>query len=72
MINVAVKPRLRPREAEIMRLFALGHTREEVAGLLHISPDTVKTHVFNIKIRLDANNTKHAIAISLVNGLITI
>ena len=36
------------RETEILALIAAGHTNEEMAEKLFISPHTVKTHVYNI------------------------
>jgi two-component system response regulator NreC len=35
---------LSPRETEILRLIALGHTSAEIAGTLHLSRRTVETH----------------------------
>jgi two-component system response regulator NreC len=35
---------LSPRETEILRLIALGHTSAEIAGKLHLSRRTVETH----------------------------
>ncbi|WP_067971326.1 AAA family ATPase [Nocardiopsis trehalosi] len=38
---------LSPREREIVRLAAAGHTNREIAALLYLSPRTVETHVAN-------------------------
>lgn len=35
---------LSPRETEILRLIALGHTSTEIAGQLHLSRRTIETH----------------------------
>lgn len=35
---------LSPRETEVLRLIALGHTSAEIAGKLHLSRRTVETH----------------------------
>jgi DNA-binding NarL/FixJ family response regulator len=36
---------LSPREREVGQLVASGHSNEEVAQILHISPRTVEKHV---------------------------
>jgi len=64
--------RLTPREAEVLQYAAHGKTLEEVAATLGISRETVKTHVFNVRLRLDALNLGHAIAISVARGLISV
>jgi two-component system response regulator NreC len=45
---------LTPREVEVLRLIALGHTSVEIARKLHLSPRTVETHRAHIhkKLRL--------------------
>ena len=35
---------LTPRETEVLRLIALGHTSAEIAGKLHVSRRTIETH----------------------------
>ncbi len=42
------------REIEILSMLAIGATNEEIADKLFISPNTVKTHIYNIfkKIRV--------------------
>lgn len=38
------KDRLTPREREVLRLIALGHTSVEIAAALGLSPRTIETH----------------------------
>jgi DNA-binding NarL/FixJ family response regulator len=47
--------RLTPREREVLRLIALGHTSVEIARKLGLSPRTIETHRARIhrKLRLD-------------------
>jgi DNA-binding CsgD family transcriptional regulator len=59
---------LSPREREILTLLAGGDTAESVAGELVLSPYTVRTHVRNIKDKLGARTTAHAIAIAMRRG----
>jgi len=61
---------LTPRETEIMVWISKGKSRWEVAAILGISEDTVKTHLENVRRKLKASNTTHAIAIALLHGLI--
>jgi DNA-binding CsgD family transcriptional regulator len=55
-------PLLSPREREVLELVAGGRTNEEVAGLLFISPVTVKAHLRHIYEKLGARNRVEAIA----------
>lgn len=49
------------REHEVLKLIARGHTNQEVAELLFVSPNTVKTHLANIFAKLDVNRRTQAI-----------
>lgn len=64
--------RLTRREAEVIRFTAQGKTLEEVAQILSISRHTVKTHIFNARLRLDATNLMQLVAVSVSRGLISI
>jgi two-component system nitrate/nitrite response regulator NarL len=48
----AVLDTLTPREAEVLWRAAHGHTNRKIADALVISPETVKTHVRNILLKL--------------------
>jgi DNA-binding NarL/FixJ family response regulator len=47
---------LTPREEEILLVLAHGRTNSEIAGELHISLSTVKTHVASLMAKLGARN----------------
>lgn len=47
---------LSPREQEVTALVCLQYTNREIASRLHISPETVKTHVARILIKLGLPN----------------
>lgn len=64
--------RLTKRETQIMNLMARGRTYDEIALELNIGVETIKTHVFNIKIRFEARNLQQIVAISVQNGLISV
>jgi PAS domain S-box-containing protein len=62
---------LSEREREVMTLVASGLQSNDVAGLLFLSPETVKSHVHNSMVKLGAHTRAHAVAIALVTGQIT-
>jgi DNA-binding NarL/FixJ family response regulator len=47
---------LTEREEEVLRTLATGSTNQEIAGALHISLSTVKTHVASLMDKLHARN----------------
>jgi DNA-binding NarL/FixJ family response regulator len=51
---------LTPREVEILAMVAVGAKNEEIAEKLHISPHTVKTHIYNIFKKIDVPNRLQA------------
>jgi two-component system response regulator NreC len=63
---------LSPREVEVLRLLALGLSGERAAAELHLSPETVRTHVRNSMTKLRASTRVHAVALALSQGEITI
>ena len=66
-----VAPALSKRERQVMDLLAQGLTGEQVAELLVLSAETVKTHVRNAMGKLDATTRVHAIALGLRDGHIS-
>ena len=59
------------RESEIMELLSHGLTGEQVAQRLVLSIQTVKTHIRNAMLKLEASTRVHAIAIAIRRGYIT-
>jgi DNA-binding NarL/FixJ family response regulator len=55
--------RLTDREEQIMRMIAHGMGRREIAAQLHLSPNTVRTHVQSILNRLEVHSTLAAVAL---------
>ena len=60
--------KITPRQAEVLKLVAKGFTNKEIARLLNISPESVKEHIANILIRLDASSRSEAVAIAMSEG----
>jgi DNA-binding NarL/FixJ family response regulator len=56
---------LSPREREMLDLLAQGLTGAEAARRLHLSPETVRTHIRNAMVKLRANTRVHAVALAL-------
>ena len=58
-------PSLTPRQREILELLSRGYTGSEVAELLYLSPETVRTHIRNATEKLGAHTRAEAIALAL-------
>ena len=52
---------LSARELEVLHELAAGHSNKEIAARLHVSPNTVKTHVARLFEKLDARRRTEAI-----------
>jgi DNA-binding CsgD family transcriptional regulator len=59
---------LSPREHEVVELLAAGHTGEQVAVRLGISPATVRVHIRNATAKLGASTRTHAVAMAVARG----
>lgn len=58
------------REKEILLYRAEGLTEPQIATKLGIATPTVKAHTYNVRLKLQATNAAHAIAIALREGII--
>jgi two-component system response regulator NreC len=62
---------LSPREREVLRLLALGHTNQEIAGMLVVSVRTVESHRSHVMTKLRAGSraamVRHAIAAGMLD-----
>jgi len=61
---------LSDREFEVFMSLAKGQTTNEIAEILSLSPRTVGTHLYNIKQKLNANNSAEIALIAMRSGLI--
>ena len=64
------KLELTRREAEVLQLIADGLLNKQIAQRLFISPETVKSCVESLRMKLDASNRAHAASIGIRHGLI--
>jgi DNA-binding CsgD family transcriptional regulator len=58
------------REVEILGWIREGKTTADIAGILSLSPFTVKNHVQNILKKLGARSRSHAVAQAMDLGLL--
>jgi DNA-binding CsgD family transcriptional regulator len=61
---------LSPRETEILRYVAEGHTTKEAAAAMNIAQSTAEYHMSNILVKLGAASRAEAVAIALREGLL--
>lgn len=59
---------LSKREREVVRLLSLGATGPEIAEDLHISHNTVRTHVHNAMTKMGARSRAQLVAMTMANG----
>jgi DNA-binding NarL/FixJ family response regulator len=62
---------LTPRELEVLRLVARGHSNAEIARQLVLGDATVKTHVARIFQKLDLHDRAQALVLAYESGLVT-
>lgn len=67
----ATGPALSPREGQVLRAIAAGHTVECTARQLHLSVSTIRTHRMHLLDKLHAVNGAHAVAVAYSSGLLT-
>jgi PAS domain S-box-containing protein len=66
----AVSAMLTSREREIVRYVALGRSSPEIAGLLFLSRNTVRTHIRNAMTKTGSRTRAQLVSIALTRGLI--
>jgi DNA-binding NarL/FixJ family response regulator len=64
----AARSNLTPREAEVLRLLAMGLGQDEIAARLVISRKTVGTHIENVLRKLGVHSRAQAIALAFRDG----
>lgn len=64
--------RFSKREAQVLKLIAVGKTNKEIGETLFISESTVKFHVHAILNKLDASNRTEAVSVATQLGLIDV
>jgi len=59
------------REAQILNYVSKGNTNKQIADILGISEQTIKSHISAILRKLNANDRAHAVALAMRNGWIS-
>jgi DNA-binding NarL/FixJ family response regulator len=72
LLHPVVAGELTPREIEVLRHLALGRSNKEIATVLSISEETVKSHVGNLLGKLQVENRAQAIVQALKRGLVSL
>jgi DNA-binding NarL/FixJ family response regulator len=62
---------LTEREVEVLALVAKGWSNAEIAGRLHVTPSTAKTHLSRLLMKLDARDRAQLIVIAYESGLVS-
>jgi two-component system nitrate/nitrite response regulator NarL len=68
--RAAARSVLTTRESEVLRLLAAGASAPDIAGRLHLSTATVKTHLHNLYEKLEVSDRAAAVAEGMRRGLI--
>lgn len=61
---------LSPREKQVLRLIALGHTNQQVADMLHLSIKTVETYKARLMAKLELTGRAALVRYALQRGLL--
>lgn len=70
LYSVLTDERITPREVEVLRLIALGHTSVEIARKLKLSPRTIETHRAHIHQKLGLATRAELVRYALGCGLL--
>lgn len=69
-LDRASRAELTPRELEVLGHVADGRTNTEIGRLIFLSPETIKSHLRNIYMKLSARNRWHAVSIAFRAGIL--
>lgn len=62
---------LTPREMDVLRLLAQGHSNKEIARALHLVEETIKCHVRHILAKLGVQSRTQAVLAAIRLGMIS-
>ena len=64
--------RLTPRERDVLRALAVGLSDKEIAQRLHVSKDTVHTHMVNLLAKLGVESRLQALIFAVRHGVVSL
>jgi len=67
-----IRPKLTPREMDVLRLVCRGRTNKEMGAAMFISEETVKSHMKSLFQKLGVHDRAEAVAVAMQRGLIRI
>lgn len=59
------------REEDVLTFIARGHSNDEIASALHLSKNTVKTHISNLLAKLHARDRAQLVIVAYQQGLVS-
>jgi DNA-binding NarL/FixJ family response regulator len=68
--DARASPHLSQRELEVLARLVRGESNGEIASHLYVSVDTIKTHLRNLLLKLQARDRTHAAVLGLQLGLV--
>lgn len=68
--RIGKRTELTPRELAVLRLISVGHQTSEVASLLELGEETVRSHLKKAQTKLGVRNRTHAVAQALRQRMI--
>jgi len=69
-MRAAERENLSERELEVLNLVAKGKSNKEIAGQLHVSVATIKSHLLHIYAKLGVDDRTQAVTAAIQRGLI--
>ncbi|MHA7272329.1 response regulator [Arthrobacter sp. TMT4-20] len=64
------RPRMSPREREVLQCVAQGLSNPDIAAKLYIAETTVKTHLLRIFAKLDVDDRTRAVVVAMERGIL--
>ena len=64
--------RLTPREVQVLGALAEGLSDREIGARLHVSTETVRTHMVNLLAKLGVDSRLQALLFAVRHGLVTL